>query len=68
MLDEEKRGRGGRRDEEAGGTKRKEGRGGRRDGEEGGTRRVKMKKLLKRNEKVAKGRIIGLAGFYLTLW
>ena len=36
-----KEGRGGRRDEEAGGTRRKEGRGGRRDGEEGGTRRVK---------------------------
>ena len=38
---------------------RKEGRGGRSD-EEG----EKMKKLLKkmRNEKVAKGRIIGLAG------
>ena len=46
-------------DEEEGGTRRKE---GRRNGEEGGTRR--MKKLLKkmRNEKVAKGRIIGLAG------
>ena len=38
---------------------RKEGRGGRRDEES-----EKMKKLLKkmRNEKVAKGRIIGLAG------
>ena len=31
---------------------------GRRDGEEGGTRRVKKMK----SEKVAKGRIIGLAG------
>ena len=31
VLDEEKKGRGGRRDEE-GGTWRKEGRGGRRDG------------------------------------
>ena len=47
-----KEGRGGRRDEEAGGTRRKEGRGGRRDEES-----EKMK-----NEKVARGRIIGLAG------
>ena len=39
MLDEEKRE--GRRDEEAGGTRRKEGQGGRSDGEEGGVRRVK---------------------------
>ena len=48
-----------RRDEEEGGTKRKEGRGGIRDEES-----EKMKKLLKKmkNEKVAKGRIIGLAG------
>ena len=48
MLDEEKRGFG-----------RKEGRGGRR-GEES----EKMKNLLKeiKNDKVAKGRIIGLAG------
>ena len=58
-----KEGRGGRRDEEAGGTRRKEGRGGRggrRDGEEGGTGRMagtrrrrddeseNMKKLLKK--------------------
>ena len=45
-----KEGRGGRR---------KEGRGGRRDEEN-----EKMKKLLKKmkNEKVAKGRIIGLTG------
>ena len=52
MLDEEKR-------DETGGTRRKEGRGGRRDEE-----REKMKKLIKKmkNEKVAKGRIIGLAG------
>ena len=34
-------GRGGRRNEEEGGTRRKEGWGGRRDGEEGGTRRLK---------------------------
>ena len=53
MLNEEKW------DEEEGGTRRKEGRGGRRDEES-----EKMKKLLERmkNEKVAKGRIIGLAG------
>ena len=48
MLDEEKRG-----------TRRKEGRGGRRNEES-----KKMKKSLKKmeNEKVAKRRIIGLAG------
>ena len=60
MLDEEKEGQGGgRRDEEKGGMERKEGRGRRRDEES-----EKMKKLLKemKNEKVAKGRIIGLAG------
>ncbi len=47
MLDEEKR------DEEEGGTRRKE-----------GQESEKMKKLLKKmkDEKVAKGRIIGLAG------
>ena len=45
-------GRGKKRDEEEGVTRRKEGRGGRRDEES-----EKMK-----NEKVAKGRIIGLAG------
>ena len=50
----------GRSEAEEGGTRRKEGWGGRRDKE-----REKMK-----NEKVAKGRIIGLAGpcflsFYL---
>ena len=51
-LDDEKRG------EEEGGTRRKEGQGGRRDKES-----EKMKKLLRKmkNEKVAKGRIIGLA-------
>ena len=36
-----KEGRGGRRNEEEGGTRKKEGWGGRRDEEEGGTRRVK---------------------------
>ena len=36
-----KEGRGGRREEEVGGTRRKEGQGGRRDKEEGATRRVK---------------------------
>ena len=47
------------------GTRRKAGRGGRRYGEEGGTRRVKKnEKVVKKmkNEEVAKGRIIGLAG------
>ena len=33
-----KEGRGGRRDEEEGGTRMKEGQGGRRDEDEGGTR------------------------------
>ena len=40
-----KEGRGGRRDEEEGGTRRKEGRGGRRDEENEG-----MKKLLKNDK------------------
>ena len=77
VLNEEKRGtRRTRRDEEERGTRRKEGQGGRRDEEEGGRERKegnggrrneeseKMKKLFKKmkNEKVAKGRIIGLAG------
>ena len=52
LNDLDSAGRGGRRDEEEGGTRRKEGRGGRRDEES-----EKMK-----NEKVDKGRIIGLAG------
>ena len=54
-----KEGRGGRRGEEEGGTRRKEGRGGRRDEES-----EKMLKGVKKmkNEEVAKGRIIGLAG------
>ena len=40
-----KEGRGGRRDKEEGGTRRKEGRGeGRRDREEGGTGRKESKK------------------------
>ena len=41
VLVEEKRGRGGRRDKDEGGMRRKEGWGGRRDGEEGRSRRVK---------------------------
>jgi len=59
----EEGGTGGRRDGEEGGTGSKEGWGGRRDMEEGGASK-KMKKLLRKmkNEKVAKGRIIGLAG------
>ena len=62
LNDLDSAGRGKKRDEE-GGTKGKEGREGRRDGEEGGTRKVeKMKKFLKKDEKVAKRRIIGLAG------
>ena len=46
-------------DEEKRGTRRKEGRGGRRDEES-----ERMKKMFKKmtTEKVAKGRIIGLAG------
>ena len=60
----------GKRDGKEGGTRRKEGRGGTRDGEEGGTgrklgwggrRNEKSEKKMK-NEKVAKGGIIGLAG------
>ena len=49
-------------DKEKRGTRRKEGRGGRRNEES-----EKMTKLLKKkkNEKVAKGRIIGLAGLCL---
>ena len=51
--------RGERRGGEEGRTGRKEGRGGRKDKES-----EKMKKLFKKmkNEQVAKGRIIGLAG------
>ncbi len=56
-----KEGSGGRRDKEEGRTRRKEVQGGRRDEEEGGRSEKKLKKLLK-NEKVAKGCIIGLAG------
>ena len=57
-------GQGGSKDEEEGGTRRKEARVGRRDEEN-----EKMNKLLKRmkNEKVAEGRIIGLAGPCLFL-
>ena len=54
-----KEGQGGRRDEEEGGTRTKDERGGRREGREG--RRVEEREKLK-NEKVARGRIIGLAG------
>ena len=39
LNDLDSAGRGRKRDEEEGGTRRKEGRGGRRDEEEGGTRR-----------------------------
>ena len=51
MLDEEKEGRGGSRDEEAGGTRRQEGRGGRTGRKEGrggrrGEESEKMKNLL----------------------
>ena len=77
LNDLDNAGRGRTRDEKEGGMRRKEGRGGKREEEEGGTRRVKkMNKLLKimKNEKVAKGRIIGLVGpcllfhtFILTL-
>ena len=76
LNDLDSAGRGKKRDKEEGWTRRKEGQGGRRDEEQGGTRRKevrggrrdeeseKMKKLLKKmkNEKVAKGHIIGLAG------
>ena len=41
LNDLDRAGRGGRRDEEEGGTRRKEERGGRRNEEEQGTRRVK---------------------------
>ena len=37
VLDEEKEGRGGRRDEEVGGTRREDGRGGRMEAEKGAT-------------------------------
>ncbi len=49
--------------------RRNEGRRGRRDGEEGGESE-KMNKLLKKmkNEKVAGGRIIGLAGPCLEIY
>ena len=53
LNDLDSAGRGEKRDEEEGGTRRKEGRGGRKDGEEGGTKRVKkMKKLLIINKKI----------------
>ena len=55
---------GGRGDEKEGGTGKKEGRGGRRDGRKEGRGELKNKRVVKKmeNEKVAKGRIIGLAG------
>ena len=67
-------------DEEEGGTRRKDVRGGRRDGEEGGMgrkegrggRREKeskeMKKIVKKrkNEKVARGRIVDPRGLVFT--
>ena len=43
LNDLDSAGRGRKRDEEEGGTRRKEGQGGRRDGEERGTSRVKKK-------------------------
>ena len=49
-------GRGGRRDEEEGGTRRKEEWGARRVGEKGGTRRVKRIKRLSKQ-----GRIHGIS-------
>ena len=51
---------GGKRNEEEGVTRRKEGRGGMWDEEEGGTEEGVTRRV--KNEKVAKGRIIGLAG------
>ena len=55
VLDEEKRGRGGQREEKEGGTQRKEGRGGRRDGEEGGRRRIKK---MKKSQKASLGLVL----------
>ena len=49
LNDLDSAGRGGRRDEEEGGTRRKEERGGRRNKEEGGTRR-KEERGGRRNE------------------
>merc|ERR1712237_71361 len=76
LNDLDSAGRGKKRDKEEGGARRKEGQGGRMDrrkeGRGGRTdeESEKMKKLLKKmkNEKVAKGRIIGLAGPCLFLF
>ena len=58
LNDLDSAGRGGRRDEEEGGTRRKEERGGRRNEEEGGTRRKEGREeqgtRRVKNEKVAK--------------
>ena len=76
LNDLDSTGRGKKRDKEEGVTRRKKRQGGMRDGEEGGTGRKegwggsrveeseKNEKVVKKdeNEKVAKGRIIGLAG------
>ena len=51
LNDLDSAGRGKKRDEEEGGTRRKEGRGGRRDREEGGTRRKKNEKVVIKHEK-----------------
>ena len=70
VLDEEERGtrrkegRGGRRGEEEGATRRKEQRGGRSD-EENEKKRKSCKK--KKNEKVARGRIVDPRGLVLTM-
>ena len=63
LNDLDSTGRGKKRDEEEGGMRREE-RAGRRDREEEGTRRVKKWKSCEKNEneKIAKGRIIGLTG------
>ena len=60
-----KEGRGGRRDEEEGGTRRKEGRGGRMDAEKGATWRKERWGKWK-NEKVASGRIVDLRVLFWT--
>ena len=63
LNDVDSNGRGKKRDKKERGTGRKEGQGGRRDGEELGRRDEEREKIKKmKNEKVAKGCIIGLAG------
>ena len=66
LNDLDSAGRGKKRDEEEGGTKRSEEEGGSRRKEERGGRRDEESEK-KKNEKVAKGRIIGLAGPCLLL-